>query len=478
MQNLSLSATQNAPLKNVSDAVNKHNASTDKSAAAESNTSFQMMLSRQVQAKQAQDRQTQDRQVAAKQASGKQAATKQDGSEHVTDQPKNKSAAKQASDKQAIAKQGSSEHVAARPKNKSATGHTLPDTAIASDKASTDIDPAGDSGPGIKLASKKLPVDELDAKRENAETKPDADAKVSTLVTSMPDPAMLTPLMNATPLLNAQGASSPAVTEADSPLTSTAEMATQKLQSLDTMLSNALSQGKNANVQDNDVQDAGGIHDGDMASEHTRWLDAMLPGAARQTGSDESPIVRSTLNELTAAKDSAGKDVVTPAVFQPTAQVNAALSMQQATSTNVISAYPGKSGWDQAISQKVVWMVGAGEQSATLTLNPPDLGPLQVVIHVHNDQADATFISDNTEVRQALEDGMSNLRDKMSESGIQLGQANVSSGGQSQQAFQQATQSRMAAQQGNGTPSSTVAEAASGVATTVRVANGLVDTFA
>jgi flagellar hook-length control protein FliK len=66
----------------------------------------------------------------------------------------------------------------------------------------------------------------------------------------------------------------------------------------------------------------------------------------------------------------------------------------------------------------------------------------------------------------------------MSESGIQLGQANVSSGGQSQQAFQQATQSRLAAQQGNGTPSSTVAEAASGAATVVRVANGLVDTFA
>ncbi|MFZ3088204.1 MAG: flagellar hook-length control protein FliK [Methylotenera sp.] len=468
MQNLSLPATQNAPLKNVGDAANKHNASTDKSAAVEPNTSFQMMLSRQVQAKQAQDKQTQDRQAAAKQGS----------SEHVTAQPKNKSAAKQIPDKQASAKQGSSEHVAAQSKNKSAAGHALPDAAIVSDKAGTDIGSAGDPGLEIKLAAKKLPVEELDAKREDAETKPGADASVNTLAASMPDPAMLVPLINATPLVNVQGSSSPAVTEADSPLTSTAEMATQKLQSLDTMLSNALSQGKNANVQDNNVQGSRDIYDGDKASEHTRWLDAMLPGAAKQTGSDELPIARSALNELNAVKDSVGKDVVTPAGFQPAAQVNTALSTQQAASTNVISAYPGKPGWDQAISQKVVWMVGAGEQSATLTLNPPDLGPLQVVIHVHNDQADATFISDNTEVRQALEDGMSNLRDKMSESGIQLGQANVSSGGQSQQAFQQATQSRLAAQQSNGTPSSTVAEAASGAATVVRVANGLVDTFA
>jgi len=445
MQNLSLPATQNAPLKNVSDAANKNNTSADKTASGESNTSFQTMLSKQVQAKQAQDRQMSDKQMSAK----------------------------QLLDKQARAKQGASEHVATPQKGKPAAGNAQSGTATASDKVSTDIDPAGDPDTEIKLAAKKLLVE-----NEDAETKPDADANISALATPVLDPAILATVMNATVPVNAQGTSSPAVTEADSPLTSTAEMATQKLQSLDTMLSNALSQGKNANVQDKDIQVSRDIQDGDMASEHTRWLDAMLPGAARQTGSDELPIARSALNELNAVKDSAGKDVVTPAGFQPAAQVNTALSTQQAASTNVISAYPGKPGWDQAISQKVVWMVGAAEQSATLTLNPPDLGPLQVVIHVHNDQADATFISDNTEVRQALEDGMSNLRDKMSESGIQLGQANVSSGGQSQQAFQQATQSRLAAQQGNGTPSSTVAEAASGAATVVRVANGLVDTFA
>lgn len=446
MQNLSLPATQNAPLKNLSDAANKNNTSTDKSASGEPNTSFQTMLSRQVQAKQAQDKQM---------------------------------SARQLLDKQARARQGGSEHVATQQKDKSAAGNTQSGTATASDnKAGTDIDSAGKPGTEIKLASKKLLVE-----NEDAETKPDADANISALATSMLDsvilaPVILAPVINATPLVNAQGTSSPAATEADSPLASTAEIATQKQQSLDAVLSNALSQGKNANALDKDIQGASDIQNANMASEHTRWLDAMLPSAARQTGGDESTSVRSALNELNAVKDSAGKDVVTPASFQPAAQVNAALSTQQAGSTNVINAYPGKSGWDQAISQKVVWMVGAGEQSATLTLNPPDLGPLQVVIHVHNDQADATFISDNTEVRQALEDGMSNLRDKMSESGIQLGQANVSSGGQSQQAFQQATQNRLAAQQNNSTSASTVAEVASSAATAVRVANGLVDTFA
>jgi flagellar hook-length control protein FliK len=143
----------------------------------------------------------------------------------------------------------------------------------------------------------------------------------------------------------------------------------------------------------------------------------------------------------------------------------------------MIAVYPGKSGWDQAISQKVVWMVGAGQQSASLTLNPPDLGPLKVVINVHNDQADTTFISDNDEVRKALESGMSNLRDKMSESGIQLGQANVSTSQQSQQEFQQAAQNRLF-QGVKGQASAEVMESGSQAKVTVRVSDGLVDTFA
>jgi len=445
MQNLSLPTTQNAPLKNLTDAANKNNASADKPASAEPNTSFQTMLSKQLQAKQAIDR--------------------------------------QASAKQTSARHSNSGHVAAEQKNKPAASNTRPSTAAASDKqvgdnkASTDADSAGNPStvPNEKaeLAPKKL----LTAK-DDAETKPDTDANASALATSILDPMMLAPVIlapvaNATPLLNTQGTSSPAATDADMQLVSTAEIATQKQQNLDAVLSNALSQGKSANAQDKDTQGAGDVRDGNTASEHSRWLDAMLPNAARQTG-DESTSARLMLN---AIKDSASKDVVMPASFQPAAQINAALSTQQAGSTNAINAYPGKSGWDQAISQKVVWMVGAGEQSATLTLNPPDMGPLQVVIHVHNDQADTTFISDNADVRQALQDGLSNLRDKMSEAGVQLGQANVSSGGQSQQEFQQATQNRLAAQL-NSNASASPAEKATNASTLVRFANGLVDTFA
>lgn len=162
---------------------------------------------------------------------------------------------------------------------------------------------------------------------------------------------------------------------------------------------------------------------------------------------------------------------------QQAKESNAILSTQSMASSNQIHAYPGKTGWDQAISQKIVWMVGAAEQTATLSLNPPELGPLQVVINVQNDKADTTFISNNAEVRQALQDGMANLREKMAESGIQLGQTNVNSGGRPQQEFQSSDFNQQTSKQiEKGADLSTPA-----TAQTARISHinkGLVDTFA
>ncbi|MGY1489772.1 flagellar hook-length control protein FliK [Methylobacillus pratensis] len=160
-----------------------------------------------------------------------------------------------------------------------------------------------------------------------------------------------------------------------------------------------------------------------------------------------------------------------PGVTAPLPQAQQA---QQAAATmdvrsNQVPTPFGQPGWNQAIGQKVVWMAAGGEQTASLTLNPPDLGPLQVVIHVHNNQADTTFLSDQADVRRALEDGMDNLRQMMSESGLQLGQANVRSG--QQEAQQQAASMARgnAASQGDET---------SQVLTKAATVMGLVDTFA
>jgi flagellar hook-length control protein FliK len=125
-------------------------------------------------------------------------------------------------------------------------------------------------------------------------------------------------------------------------------------------------------------------------------------------------------------------DAAAPATALATLQ--AATQTVHAPTAHVDKLTPavGTPAWDQALGQKIVWMAQGGEQSASLTMNPPDLGPMQVVLSVSNNQATVEFMAAQPEVRQALEAALPRLRDMMSESGIQLGQANVSAGGQQQ----------------------------------------------
>jgi flagellar hook-length control protein FliK len=162
-----------------------------------------------------------------------------------------------------------------------------------------------------------------------------------------------------------------------------------------------------------------------------------------------------------------------------------ALTQQAIASTQALPINPGetltpqvgRSGWDQAVGQKVVWMVAGGQQSASLTLNPPDLGPMQVVLNVTNSHASVTFSAAQPEVRQALEAALPRLREMLGDAGIQLGQASINSGSAQQQ--------NASAQQGSGSsarPGNTVSASETAISTTGTMSTsaglGLVDTFA
>jgi flagellar hook-length control protein FliK len=118
-----------------------------------------------------------------------------------------------------------------------------------------------------------------------------------------------------------------------------------------------------------------------------------------------------------------------PRVEATPAQQNVMLAEQvKATATpNHIAPQVGKSGWDQALGQKVMWMVAGGDQVAQLTLNPPDLGPLQVVLSISDSQVDASFVSAHLDVREAIEAAAPKLKEMMDSAGIQLSGFSVSS---------------------------------------------------
>lgn len=184
----------------------------------------------------------------------------------------------------------------------------------------------------------------------------------------------------------------------------------------------------------------------------------------------------SQLNQMQVGAPATGP--LQQAVMQQAAQAAGGLA-----AGDKIPARVGTPAWDKQVAQKIVWMVGGEEQSASLTLNPPDLGPMQVVLSVTNDMASVTFSSSQLEVRQALEDAMPKLREMMSENGIALGNASVNDGAPDQQQAEQ-QQSRRgggAQQAGNGPLNGSAAEAeARNNARPARVGQlpGTVDTFA
>ncbi|OYO30449.1 flagellar hook-length control protein FliK [Janthinobacterium sp. PC23-8] len=150
-------------------------------------------------------------------------------------------------------------------------------------------------------------------------------------------------------------------------------------------------------------------------------LDAQLAATARTGAALAEPLPKEAAPDLTRLAAP-----LAPGALQQAAAV-------AAVPTDKLMGRVGTPAWDQQLGQKVVWMASGGDQSATLTLHPPDLGPLQVVLTVTNDQADAAFMSAQPEVRQALEAALPRLRDMMSEAGIAFGNATVSDGTAQQQ---------------------------------------------
>lgn len=82
--------------------------------------------------------------------------------------------------------------------------------------------------------------------------------------------------------------------------------------------------------------------------------------------------------------------------------------------------------WSESLAGRVVWMAAENHSTAKITLNPPELGPIEVRVSVNNDQTNVNFVAQHSAVRDAIEDAFPRLRDMFNQNGINLGEANVS----------------------------------------------------
>lgn len=88
--------------------------------------------------------------------------------------------------------------------------------------------------------------------------------------------------------------------------------------------------------------------------------------------------------------------------------------------------------WADDFGQRIVWLSRGDVQNAQISINPPNLGPIEIALKLGGDQATAVFTSAHSEVREALESALPRLREMMAGAGIQLGQTQVNSQSQQQ----------------------------------------------
>lgn len=161
-----------------------------------------------------------------------------------------------------------------------------------------------------------------------------------------------------------------------------------------------------------------------------------------------------TVSPLMAAADNTPAANTAPLMAQPAAPVNSeAMVTAEMSATSSVSAValpaavrasvahapqqvvtvnhpPEMPEWKQSVSQHIALFSRNGLHSAEIRLHPEELGSLQISLRMQQDQAQIHIVSEHAHIRHAMEQAMPQLRAAMAESGIQLGQANVSAEGQ------------------------------------------------
>ncbi|WP_312836908.1 flagellar hook-length control protein FliK [Pantoea sp.] len=220
-----------------------------------------------------------------------------------------------------------------------------------------------------------------------------------------------------------------------------------------TQQENAPTQGKHAQLA------AEAVSAGDSASAGvgTQSAAATTPSSASALTLDgsfqQALSAFGTQEDKTAAQPDSSSTLTASAPLSGASLVNTPVTASASASTPstpMLNAQLGSPEWQQALSQQIVMFTRNGQQNAELRLHPADLGAIQISLKLDNDQAQLNMVSSHSHVRAALEAALPQLRSALAESGINLGQSNVSSDAFAQgQGYQGQQQARRDSQHGS-----------------------------
>jgi len=128
---------------------------------------------------------------------------------------------------------------------------------------------------------------------------------------------------------------------------------------------------------------------------------------------------------------------------QPSQRQESAQTQAQAAATNRAQAAPSgvslpqqpfslaqqqllSPNWGRAMGERAIMMAQHGPKVAQIQLDPPELGAMQIRIHMQGgDQVSVSFTSPNPMVREALEQQMPRLREMFADQGLNLQDSSV-----------------------------------------------------
>ncbi len=142
--------------------------------------------------------------------------------------------------------------------------------------------------------------------------------------------------------------------------------------------------------------------------------------------------------------------------------------------------------WSAALGRQFIALAQQAQgqiQSADIRLDPPELGPLRITLHIQDGVAHAMITSPHAQVRHTIEQSLQQLQQQLADGGLTLGQADVGDQHASHQQFQEQLAARHQASSGPAFSLDGHAEAEAAAAPAAPLArlldaNALVDTFA
>lgn len=155
----------------------------------------------------------------------------------------------------------------------------------------------------------------------------------------------------------------------------------------------------------------------------TAQLDSQRGDMGNRQGQGQSTEALFRLAGLAAQKDMAPPPM---AMAASTVSSTAASAAPAPVQTLALDVPVRQSGWDNAFAERVVWMAKQGVQEAQISLNPKNMGPIEVHISMQKEQASVAFVAHHAVTRDALEAAMPRLRDMLQDNGLNLAQSDVS----------------------------------------------------